>query len=217
MKLTKHTHATVVLEEASQRILLDPGTFTPNTPELLASATAVLVTHEHFDHFAANEVRAALAARPELRLWAPASVVRDLEDTDAFRAGRVTALRGHETFDIGGVEIRAVGGEHAQIYAGIAVPHNVGYVVGGTVFHPGDAYLLPGAEVETLLLPVSGPWFKVGEAIDFVQAVAPRRTVQIHDVMLSEIGRASMGMFLGETGPTATPMLTLDPGESIAA
>jgi len=217
MKLTKYAHATVVLEDAAQQILVDPGTFTPNTPDLLTTATAVLVTHEHFDHFAVDEVRAALAARPELRLWGPASVTAALEDTDAGRGGRVSTVQADETFDVGGVEVRGFTGEHAQIHDGIPVPHNVGYLIGGRFFHPGDSYLVPAADVHTLLVPTSGPWTKVGDAIDFIEAVSPRQTVQIHDVMLSEIGRISMGGFLGEKGLTGKPMVILAPGESVEA
>ncbi|BCJ53466.1 MBL fold metallo-hydrolase [Actinoplanes sp. NBRC 14428] len=215
MRLTKHVHAAVVIEEAGQRILIDPGTFTPDAADLLESATSVLITHEHFDHFAADEVRAALTARSELRLWGPASVTAALEDTDAARAGRVMTVRGGEALDVDGIDVRVYGGDHGQIHEGIPVPHNVGYLVGGRVFHPGDSYAAPLVPVDTLLVPVSGPWVKVGDAIDFISAVAPRQTVPIHDVMLSEIGRASTGRFLGEKGLTATPMLALEPGESV--
>lgn len=212
MQLTKHAHATVVIEDAGRRILIDPGTFTPDAAELLASATSVLVTHEHFDHFAVDDVRAALAARPELRVWGPPSVTAALEGTGD---GRVSTVSGGDVLDVDGIEVRVFGGDHAQIHDVITVPHNVGYLVGGRVFHPGDSYAVPPAPVDTLLVPASGPWVKVGEAIDFIAAVAPRRTVQIHDVMLSEIGRGSTAMFLGEKGPAATPMLVLGSGESV--
>jgi len=217
MQLTKYAHATVVLEDAGQQVLVDPGAFTPNAPDLLAAATAVLVTHEHVDHFAAEHVRSALAARRDVRLWGPAAVAAALQDTDAAREGRVTAVEGGETLDIGGIEVRVFGGDHAQIHDGIAVPRNVGYLIKGRVFHPGDSYIVPGVDVNTLLVPASGPWVKVGDAIDFIKAVSPRQTVQIHDAMLSEIGRTSTGMFLGETGLTGTSMLILAAGESIEA
>lgn len=217
MKLTKYAHATVVLEEGGETILIDPGTFTPNAHDLLRVATAVLVTHEHFDHFAVEQVREALDERPSLRIWGPATIAAALDGSVAAAEGRVTTVAGGETFDIGDVRVQVFGGPHAEIHDGITVPHNVGYLVGGKVFHPGDSYLVPDVDVDTLLVPTSGPWVKVGEAIDYIEAVRPRQTVQIHDVMLSDVGRSSVGMFLGERGMTGTPMITLAVGESVDA
>lgn len=97
-----------------------------------------------------------------------------------------------------GLGVLVLGSDHASIHGGIAVPHDVGYLVDGLVLHPGDTYLVPPTSPHTLLVPVSGPWVEIGEAIDFIQAVAPRQTIQIHDVMLSDVGRSSTKMFLGD-------------------
>ena len=46
---------------------------------------------------------------------------------------------------------------------------------GQRVYHPGDSLTLPPADVDLLLLPVSAPWLKVSECIDFARDVgAPR-------------------------------------------
>jgi hypothetical protein len=39
-----------------------------------------------------------------------------------------------------------------------------------------------------LLLPVSAPWMKTAEAIDFARAVAPRQALAIHEAILSDVG-----------------------------
>ena len=85
--------------------------------------------------------------------------------------------------------MRVVGGEHAEIYDGEPGCANVGFVLGG-VYHPGDALHVPDVAVETLLVPVSAPWLKLAEALDFVRAVAPARAIPIHDALLSAIGNA---------------------------
>jgi hypothetical protein len=72
---------------------------------------------------------------------------------------------------------------------------------------------VPGVPVETLLVPTSGPWTKLGEGIDFVRAVAPARAVQIHDLMLSDAGRGSFADWIGNLG--GVQLTTLEPGESI--
>jgi len=83
------------------------------------------------------------------------------------------------------------------------------------VYHPGDAYFVPGVSVGTLLLPTSGPWMKTGEAADYVRAVRPDRVIQIHEALLSEIGLSVAGMFLGEQGLTGIPLTQVPAGESL--
>lgn len=214
MELTKYAHACICVDHEDERILVDPGTLTPETPALLAQADLVLITHSHFDHFDADAVRAALAARPELAVFGPADVVSTLTEAGA-HPEQVHVVEGGERLDRAGLDITAVGGPHAAIHDGIPVPRNIGYLLGGTVYHPGDSYLVPDFPVDTLLVPSSGPWTKVGEAIDFVRAVAPRRTVPIHELMLSELGTGSFAMFIGENGLTGVPLHQLAPGESL--
>jgi L-ascorbate metabolism protein UlaG (beta-lactamase superfamily) len=102
----------------------------------------------------------------------------------------VTTVSAGESFTAAGFGVTTVGGEHAEIYEGLPGCPNVGYVVtgstGGPVYHPGDALFVPDAEVETLLVPVSAPWFKLAEGLDFARAMKPVRAFPIHDRMLSE-------------------------------
>jgi len=72
MQFTKLGHACVRLEKDGSVLVVDPGAFSGD--DALAGADAVLVTHEHFDHLVPDSLRAALAERPGLRLWAPESV-----------------------------------------------------------------------------------------------------------------------------------------------
>jgi L-ascorbate metabolism protein UlaG (beta-lactamase superfamily) len=214
LRLTRYTHACVTLEHEGIVLLLDPGSFTPEVRELLARADAVLVTHDHFDHFDAEAVRAELARRSSITIYGPRGVMAAL-DPDNREQGQTVQVDGGERLNICGIGVDVVGGPHAEIHEGIAVPHNVGYVVGGALYHPGDAYRVPTVSVSTLLVPVSGPWVKLGDAIDFIIAVAPQRTIPVHDVMLSDVGRRSVAMFLGEGALTGTPLLDLAAGESI--
>jgi hypothetical protein len=94
--------------------------------------------------------------------------------------------------------------------------HNVGFVVGGEVFHPGDAFTVPGTPVGTLLLPVHAPWSKVAEIIDYVREVGADQAYAVHDGLLNDTGLGLVGGLLGERGPgTPTPYARLAPGESV--
>ncbi|MGA5434673.1 MBL fold metallo-hydrolase [Streptomyces cellulosae] len=212
MKLTKHAHACVSLEKDGTRLVVDPGTFTPDAAEAVAQADAVLITHEHFDHFDAQVVAAALEARPGLHVYGTAAVAAALGSHD----GRVHVVAAGDTFHVGSVTVGVHGHLHARIHPDIPCPDNVGYLLDdGAVHHPGDAYCVPDAPVRTLLLPTSGPWTKLGEAADYVRAVKPERVVEIHELMLSELGRQSTARLLGENGLTGVPVEHLEPGATV--
>lgn len=211
MQLTKYNHATVVLDRDGSTLVVDPGTFTPEAADLVRSATAVLVTHEHADHLDVDAVRAGLEANSSLVVHGPRPVVDQLGAHD----GRVVEVAAGDTFSVGPFAVRVFGEQHAVIHRDVPVVPNVGYLVDGTVFHPGDAYLVPGVPVPTLLMPTSGPWVHMAEAVDYVRAVQPERVVQIHEAMLSETGQQSTARFLGPDMLGSVPVTILPAGESI--
>ena len=214
MRLTKHAHACVSIEHDGTHLLIDPGTFTPDAAGLLEHASAALITHEHFDHLDLDAVSTAMAARDDLAVYGPASAIAALRERGA-DAERLRTVGDGDRFEVGGVPVAVTGTTHASIHDTIAVPENVGYVIAEAIYHPGDSYHLPGTSIETLLVPASGPWTHMGQAIDFVRAVAPRRGVAIHDIMLSEVGHRSVGMFLGEGGPAGVPLHQLATSETL--
>ncbi|MFF4910084.1 MBL fold metallo-hydrolase [Streptomyces sp. NPDC001260] len=212
MKLTKHAHACVTVEKDDTRLVIDPGTFTPDAADAVARAHAVLITHEHFDHFDEELVAAALETQPDLHVYGTKAVAATLGG----RGGRVHAVAAGDTLTVGSITATVHGHRHAPIHADIPCPDNVGYLLDdGALYHPGDAYFAPEAPVHTLLLPTSGPWTKLGEAADYVRAVKPERIIQIHELMLSELGQHSTANLLGEKGLTGTPIIRLEPGTTI--
>jgi L-ascorbate metabolism protein UlaG (beta-lactamase superfamily) len=212
MQLTKHAHACVTLTKGDERIVIDPGTFTPDAEQAVAAADAVLITHEHFDHFDEDLIAKSLEARPELRVYGPASVVGRW----SARRGQVTAVTAGDTIAVAGFDVSVFGDLHAAIHRDIPRVANVGYLVDGRLYHPGDAYHVPDATVGTLLLPTSGPWTKLGEAADYVREVAPNHLIQIHEVMLSPVGQQSTARFLSPEMLTEVPLAIVPIGETVA-
>jgi L-ascorbate metabolism protein UlaG (beta-lactamase superfamily) len=212
MKLTKHEHACVVLEKDGASVVIDPGSFSPHAAEIIAGADAILLTHEHLDHVNAAEINAALAARPDLRLYAP----EDVRGTLSAAADQFTAVAAGDALRLGPFDITVHGFEHAVIHPDIPVPANVGYLVDDTLYHPGDAYFVPETPVSVLLLPTSGPWMKLSEAADYVRAVRPQQIVQIHEMLLSDIGLGLAANLLGENGLTGLPLTALPAGQSLS-
>jgi L-ascorbate metabolism protein UlaG (beta-lactamase superfamily) len=209
MELTKHGHACVVLASEDRRLVIDPGAFTD--PAALQGASAVLITHEHFDHFEPDRLRAALDADPALEVWTNGSVAQQLDGP----GGRVHVVGQGDAVTVAGFEVHVHGEKHAVIHPEIPVVENIGFLVDGQVFHPGDALTVPDEPVATLLLPVHAPWSKVGEVIDYVRAVDADQAYAVHDALLSDIGLHVVANMLGQGGPgTPTPYSRLTPGET---
>jgi L-ascorbate metabolism protein UlaG (beta-lactamase superfamily) len=207
VRLTKFTHACVRLEADDRVLVIDPGEWSEEAA--LDGVSEVLVTHEHFDHVDVGWLTRVAAADPAFRVYAPAPVIEQLA---GLGEAAVTVAAG-DTFTAGGFTVRAVGGEHAEIYDGLPGCPNLGYVVEDTVYHPGDALFVPDVTVDTLLVPASAPWLKLAEALDFVRAVKPRRAYPIHDAMLSTIGQQSVERWMSAKGNTEYAWLA--PGESV--
>lgn len=74
---------------------------------------------------------------------------------------------------------------------------NVGWLLGdGALLHPGDGLDRPDAPVDVLLVPVSGPWIRIDEAVDLLHDVRPRVAVPIHEAALASTDQA-YGMLAG--------------------
>lgn len=197
MKITKFGHACVTIEDGERRLVIDPGGLTD--PSVLDGATDVLVTHEHFDHFSEAALREA-AAGHELRVWTNNAVAAKLDGIGGF-GGQVRTVGDGAAFTAQGFEIQVHGTWHAVLHRDNPRVGNIGFLIGGKVFHPGDALTVPAVPVDTLLLPIHGPWSTTGELIDYVREVAPARVRAIHDGALNEVGHAVVDGLLGDGGP----------------
>ncbi|MGW9112429.1 MBL fold metallo-hydrolase [Microbacterium sp. NPDC055683] len=181
MRVTKHEHAALRIEQDGRTLIVDPGGFT--APLDVDGLVAVVVTHEHPDHWTPDHVSALRAAAPGVPIYTTPAVAAQVPDATVVVPGDVV--------DAGGFRLEFFGGTHSEIHSSIPLVDNVGVLVDDALYYPGDSYAVPdGRTVALLAAPAGAPWLKIGEAMDFVLAVAPRAAFGTHDATLSAAGLA---------------------------
>ncbi|MCS0500316.1 MBL fold metallo-hydrolase [Protaetiibacter mangrovi] len=211
MNVTKYEHSCLVVSKGSARLVIDPGSFLATLPET-SGVVAIVLTHEHADHFSADRVRELLAANPDARVIGPQGVADAASASDI----EVEVVHGGDTVEVEPFTLRFFGETHNVIHSSIPVIDNVGVLVDDELFYPGDSYTEPGVEVELLAAPVGAPWLKIGEAMDYVLAVKPRRAFPVHDMTLSVAGKKMQSDRLQwATEQNGGEFTVLEPGESI--
>lgn len=208
MRITKHEHACLRLELEDRMLVIDPGGFTLPLTELRQLA-AVVLTHEHPDHWTPEHLARIRDQFPDVPVYAPAGVAAAGADVIVVAPG--------DTVTAGPFTLTFHGGRHNVIHESIPVVDNVGVMVNDAFYYPGDSYSLPkGADIAMLAAPLGAPWLKIGDAMDFVLAAKPRRAFGTHDMTLSRIGldmhRARLAWATAQGGGE---FVALDPDDSV--
>ncbi len=144
----------------------------------------MLITHEHMDHVNVGE-----GARPR----SPPTPVCGCTRRSRFSTplgdlgDQAIAVHGGESLMVAGFDVQTFGDQHAVIHPLVPVVANVGYLIGGSVFHPGDSLVVPPFDVELLLLPAMAPWAKISEIIDYAVAARAPKIRPIHDFLVKDV------------------------------
>jgi L-ascorbate metabolism protein UlaG (beta-lactamase superfamily) len=210
MRLTKFEHSGLELEERGAKLFIDPGAFTSPLTDT-AGAVAVVITHEHPDHWTPEQLNRVLELSPEAKIYGPEGVAAAASGFD------VTVVHAGDTIQAGPFTLRFFGGKHAVIHSSIPVVDNVAVLVNDTLYYAGDSFAEPeGVEVDLLAAPAGAPWMKIAEVIDYVLALKPKRSIPMHEMVLSRAGKdmsnARLKWATEQNGGTHYP---LEPGDSL--
>ena len=179
MKITKLGHCCLLIEEAGARIMTDPGMF-PVLQNDVKDVDIILITHEHQDHFHLESLKIVLQNNPKAQIFTNSGVGALLEKEGiAFEL-----LADGDSQVVQGILIEGFGTTHATIYEEYGKVANTGYFIANRFFYPGDAFYDPKKPVEILALPVSGPWVKIADAVEYAKMLKPKICFPVHDGML---------------------------------
>lgn len=191
--ITHLGHACLLVEMADTRLLIDPGTFTPDL-DSVEDLDAIVVTHQHPDHLDPQRLPALVNANPR------ALVLSDPQSVPVLRDLGVQARdHGDSATLVGGVSISPVGRTHALIHDDVPRITNVGVRLDAegepSLFHPGDALDAEPGHVDVLAFPLQAPWQRSRDMVAFLRRLAAPHAVPIHDGLLNRAGR---DLYLGQ-------------------
>jgi len=211
MRITHLGHACLLVETSGQRILIDPGAFSPGIEDV-TGLHVILVTHQHGDHVDLQRLPAVLEANPQARLYAEPQAAAVMEEAGI---GAEYTVSG-EALTFGPVQVTPVGERHALINEALPRVGNLGVVLRSegepSLFHPGDAYDAEPGRIDILALPLNAPWTASRDTVAFAQRISPRVVVPIHDALLSAIGRRLYLSQVQSFGPEGMEVRDLSDG-----
>lgn len=209
MKITKYEHACVVMEEANEKLVIDPGELT--VLPVLENVRAVVITHVHGDHLSIENIQALRKENSDMVVYAAAEAAEKLEAAGV--EARPVTDQMYET--VGHFRLLLQPTDHAVVYQ-TSPCKNVTVTVNDAVYHPGDSFDLPKEQVNLCLVPLAAPWAKAMETMEFIRGCNAVRFVPVHDGILSDAGTGFYNNWAGsaaaEKGAEYTVLLT---GESV--
>lgn len=211
MKITKYEHSCLVLEQDNKRLIIDPGVVTKTLKDY-SNTVAILVTHVHADHFDLSNIRKILAQNPNAPLYTVPAVAGELP-VDI----KPIIVSGGQKLEVGPFNLEFAGGEHAIIHKDTPTTDNVGVTVNNKFYYSGDSLSIPHAPIEILAVPITAPWLKISDAMDFIATIKPKQIFAVHDALLSEFGMEVNNRWLQiASDKVGAKYIVLKPGESLS-
>lgn len=208
MKITKYEHSCVVIEKDDMKIVIDPGGWTNDLPDLL-NVVAVIVTHEHPDHFTPDHITKIMTANPEAKIFTTPVVAEQLSySAETPQSG--------DDFIVDNFSLKFFGHDHAPIIDDKVPCENIGVMIDDVFANPGDSFVEPPIKPQVLAVPASAPWLKIDEAYNYIRRVKPVKAFPTHNAILSEVGQGLMDSWLSRAcDEVNTEYVSLKPGQSI--
>lgn len=179
MRISKHLHSCLLIEEQRKTILIDPGIYTYEKKALdlqkLSTLEYLLITHEHADHCHLPFIKDIVTKFPSVTIISTPSVVEMLKKE------RITATT--QSNDV--VTVTPV--NHERVFD-VKAPQNVLFAVFGRLAHPGDSLSFT-TDKDVLALPLLGPSWMITQAAEKAAALKPKCVLPIHDFHWRDVYR----------------------------
>ena len=162
MKVTKLEHSGLLVENNGAFLVCDPVEIEQQLPAF-GNVKAIVITHVHGDHFNPAIVSKIMSENPDVKVFTTEENAANIPGSAAVTDG--------DLVNVEGFDLRFFGKDHASIIPGQVPCQNIGVVINGAIANPGDSFDMPPEKVQLLCVPISGPWCKTIESIEYFKSV----------------------------------------------
>ena len=209
MKLTKYGHACVFIEKDGKKLVIDPGAFTL-LPQDISNVVAVVYTHSHGDHVDSGNLDVLVKSNMGITVYAEAETMGELAGVDC----KKITIDKTQTINESGFELSLYYIDHAVIWK-TSPCKNVAVLVDDFYYYPGDTFYVIEKPAKIAGVPVSAPWLKLTEAIQFVHDVKAQKVMPTHNGLMNDAGHMVTHSVLGNfTKESGKELLLLSNGDT---
>lgn len=182
MKISKHIHSCILIEENGKKVLIDPGNYSVEDKGIniddIKTLDYLLITHEHMDHMYVPFIKEVLYKFPDLKFISNVAVKNKLS-----LEGIKVDLEGDNLVEI-------VDAPHEHVFGAPQFQNSL-FNAFNTLTHPGDNLSFTKT-CRILALPVQAPWGSLTQAVEKAVEVKPEYIIPIHDWHWSTEARNSL-------------------------
>lgn len=209
MKLTKFEHSCMDITEGTDRLIIDPGIFSPSLTDF-ANITALVVTHFHPDHLDKEKVAKITKQNPQVKIFTTQEVADEIKNPN------VTVPETNKTYTAGAFTLEFFGKDHAVIMESYPLAQNLGVLVNNKLYHPGDSFTACPKPHTVLSVPVMAPWLKFSEVAEFATQSSATKLIPTHNGFINADGQGLYDRLLGGVATeTSKEYAYLAPGDSL--
>ena len=210
MKLTKYGHACVFIEHNGNRLVIDPGAFT-ELPKELSNVVAVVYTHMHGDHVDSGNLDLIVKANKDVTVYAEAETMGELAGIDCSKV----VIDKTQNITVGGFNLSLYYIDHAVIWK-TSPCKNLAVLVNDFYYYPGDTFHIIDKHAKIAGVPVSAPWLKITEAIQFVHDVRADKVLPTHNGLMNDAGHmVTHNVLKNFTKESGKELILLSSNESV--
>ena len=172
MKVSKHIHSCLLVEEQGKTVLVDPGKYSYESKALdierLSSLDAIAITHEHSDHMYIPWIKEVVAKFPNVEIITNSS------------AGKILQEQGLQVNTAGNKFIKMSPLPHEKVFDTTSPVENVSVTLFGKMTSVGDSFSsIQPADI--VAFPVVAPWGSATQAMLHASKVKTKVMIPIHD------------------------------------